>query len=172
MKDIFILIKVTQNIRNALIYSVLRRAFILTINTIATFSCLQHGGPQAWCLARQDPCRLGIEPSMGCWPNCDVEWRKVLSTLTSPFWGVGGRNYEVYCVYLNTGIRLNNTQNLISASRKVFVINLLKPSCYFKFDQVKNLKILHGARFELSVLCGYQNRQLLLLYTTLTDWFL
>ena len=33
-------------------------------------------------------------------------------------------------------------------------------------------KILHGARFALSVLYGYQNRQRLLLYTSLTDWFL
>ena len=33
-------------------------------------------------------------------------------------------------------------------------------------------KILHGAPFALSVLYGYQNRQRLLLYTLLTDWFL
>ena len=33
-------------------------------------------------------------------------------------------------------------------------------------------KILHGARFALSVLYGYQNIQRLLLYTSLADWFL
>ena len=33
-------------------------------------------------------------------------------------------------------------------------------------------KILHGARLALSVLCGSQNRQRVLLYTALTDWFL
>jgi len=33
-------------------------------------------------------------------------------------------------------------------------------------------KILHGARFALSVLYGSQNRQRHLLYTALTGWFL
>ena len=33
-------------------------------------------------------------------------------------------------------------------------------------------KILHGSRFALSVLYGSQNRRRLLLYTSLTDWFL
>ena len=47
--------------------------------------------------------------------------------------------------------------------------NLLKPSGFFTFHQVSHSKILHGARFALSVLYGYQNRQRLLLYTSLTD---
>ena len=51
-------------------------------------------------------------------------------------------------------------------------INLLKVSGYFSYSQVEHSKILHGARFAFSVLCGYQNRQRLLLYTALTDWFL
>ena len=51
-------------------------------------------------------------------------------------------------------------------------INLLKPSGFFTFDHVEHPKILHGARFALSVLYGYQNRQRLLFYTSLTDWFL
>ena len=51
-------------------------------------------------------------------------------------------------------------------------LNLLKPSGFFTYHQVEHSKILHGARFALSVLCGYQNRQRLLLYTSLTDWFL
>ena len=50
--------------------------------------------------------------------------------------------------------------------------NLLTPSGFFTFHQVSHLKILHGARFDLSVLYGYQNRQRLLLYTALSDWFL
>jgi len=33
-------------------------------------------------------------------------------------------------------------------------------------------KILQGACFALSVLYGCQNRQRLLLYTTVRDWFL
>jgi hypothetical protein len=53
-------------------------------------------------------------------------------------------------------------------------INLLKPSGFFTYRQVVHSKILHGARFALSVLYGSQNRQRLLLYTStsLTDWFL
>ena len=53
-----------------------------------------------------------------------------------------------------------------------FGINLLKPSGFFTYHHVLHSKILLGARFALSVLCGYQNRQRLLLYTSLTDWFL
>ena len=33
------------------------------------------------------------------------------------------------------------------------------------------LTLLYGARFAMYVLYGYQNRQRLLLYTALTDWF-
>jgi hypothetical protein len=33
-------------------------------------------------------------------------------------------------------------------------------------------KILYGARFVLGVLYASQNKQRLLLYTSLTDWFL
>jgi len=32
-------------------------------------------------------------------------------------------------------------------------------------------KILHGARFALSILYGSQHRERLLLYTSLTDWW-
>ena len=49
-------------------------------------------------------------------------------------------------------------------------INLLKPSGLFPYRQVKLSKILRGSRFALSVLYGCQNRQRLLLYTSLTDW--
>ena len=51
-------------------------------------------------------------------------------------------------------------------------VNLLKPSSSRTFHQLQHSKIPHGARFALSVLYGYQNRQRLLLYTALTDWFL
>ena len=51
-------------------------------------------------------------------------------------------------------------------------INLLTPSGYFTYHQVQHSKILHGTRFMLSVLYGYQNRQWPLLYTSLTDWLL
>ena len=54
----------------------------------------------------------------------------------------------------------------------LLLLNLLKPSGFSKYHQVYHSKILHGARFALSVLCGYQNRQRLLLYTALTVWFL
>jgi hypothetical protein len=50
-------------------------------------------------------------------------------------------------------------------------VNLLKPGSFFKHLQVYRSKILHGARFALSVLYGSQNKQRLLLYTLLTDWF-
>jgi len=50
--------------------------------------------------------------------------------------------------------------------------NLLKTSGFFTYYQVYYSKIVHGARFALSVLYGSQNRQRLLLYTSLTDWFL
>jgi hypothetical protein len=50
--------------------------------------------------------------------------------------------------------------------------NLLKRSGSFTYLQVKHSKILHGACFVLSVLYVSQNRQRLLLYTLLTDWFL
>ena len=53
-----------------------------------------------------------------------------------------------------------------------FTVNLLKPSGFFTYHQVQISKILHGARFALTVLYGYQNRQRLLLYTSLTDWLL
>jgi hypothetical protein len=50
--------------------------------------------------------------------------------------------------------------------------NLLKPIGFFTYRQVEHSKILHGSRFALSVLYGYQNGQRLLLYTSLTDWLL
>jgi len=49
--------------------------------------------------------------------------------------------------------------------------NLSKPSGFFTYHQVKHSKILHGSRFALSVLYGSQNRERLLIYTSLTDWF-
>ena len=52
------------------------------------------------------------------------------------------------------------------------MINLLKPSGFFTYHQVEHSKILHGALFALSVLCGYQNKQRLFPYTSLTDWLL
>ena len=57
----------------------------------------------------------------------------------------------------------------LRGSRKV---NLLKPSGLFAYHQVEYSKILHGFPFALSVLYGSQNRQRILLYTSLTDWFL
>ena len=53
-----------------------------------------------------------------------------------------------------------------------YTINLLKPSGLFPHHRVEHSKILHGARFALSVLYVYQNRQRLVLYTALTDRFL
>ena len=50
--------------------------------------------------------------------------------------------------------------------------NLLKLSGFFTFRQVEHSKILHSARFALSDLYGYQERQRLLLYTALTEWLL
>jgi hypothetical protein len=52
------------------------------------------------------------------------------------------------------------------------LFKLLKPSGFFTYHQVQQSKILHGARFELSVLCGSQNRQRPLFCASLTDWFL
>jgi len=50
--------------------------------------------------------------------------------------------------------------------------DLLKPSGFFTYHRVYHSKILHGAGLAFSVLYGSQNRQRLLLYTSLTDWFL
>jgi hypothetical protein len=56
--------------------------------------------------------------------------------------------------------------------RHPVVFNLLKPSGFYTYQQVYHPNILHGARFALSALYGSQNRQRVLLYTSLTDWFL
>ena len=65
----------------------------------------------------------------------------------------------------------NFTLTTFMLSKNLF--NLLKPSGFFTYHQVEHKKkILHGAHFALSVLYGSQNRQLLLLYTSLTEWFL
>jgi len=45
-------------------------------------------------------------------------------------------------------------------------MNLLKPSGFFTYHQVKHSKLLHGARFTLTVFYGSQNRQRPLLYTS------
>jgi hypothetical protein len=47
--------------------------------------------------------------------------------------------------------------------------NRLKPSGFCAYHQVEHSEILHGTRFALSVLYGSQNRQRLLLYTSLPD---
>jgi len=39
----------------------------------------------------------------------------------------------------------------------MFDINILKPSGFFTYHQVEHTKILHGARFALSILYGSQN---------------
>ena len=51
-------------------------------------------------------------------------------------------------------------------------LNLLKPSGFFTYHQAEHSKILHGARFAVSVLYGSKNRQRLFLCTSLTDWLL
>ena len=54
----------------------------------------------------------------------------------------------------------------------VRVFNLLTPSGFFTYYQVEHSKILHGAGFAFGGFYGYQNRQRLLLYTSLTGWLL
>ena len=51
------------------------------------------------------------------------------------------------------------------------VINLLTPSGFFTYRQVEHSKILHGARFALSVLYRYQDRQRLFPYALLTGFY-
>jgi hypothetical protein len=52
-------------------------------------------------------------------------------------------------------------------------INLLKPSGNFTYHQVQHPQILRSAHtVYLCVLYGSQNKQQLLPYTALTDWFL
>jgi hypothetical protein len=65
-----------------------------------------------------------------------------------------------------TGRRRRRLQLLVGE------LNLLKPSGFFTYHQVKHSKIVHGGRFALNVLYGSQNRQRILLYTSMTDWFL
>jgi len=52
-----------------------------------------------------------------------------------------------------------------------YYINLLKPSGYFTY-QVKLSQIAHGAHIALCVVCGSENKQQLVPYTSLSDWFL
>jgi hypothetical protein len=49
--------------------------------------------------------------------------------------------------------------------------NLLQASGFFTYHPASHSKILHGARFPLSVVYGSQDRQRPLLYISLTDWF-
>ena len=52
-------------------------------------------------------------------------------------------------------------------------LKLLKPDgSTLLTTRFKIKKILYGARFAFSVLYGFQNKQRLLLYISLTDWFL
>ena len=60
----------------------------------------------------------------------------------------------------------------VGKKRYLASLNLLKPSGFFTYHQVECSKILHGARFAFGVLCGYQNRQRIIPYTSLTDWLL
>ena len=50
-------------------------------------------------------------------------------------------------------------------------LNLLKPIGFFTYHQIQYSEIPHGARLALSVLHGSQNRQRLLLYTSLLIGF-
>jgi hypothetical protein len=81
-------------------------------------------------------------------------------------WGVGGEDGTLLNVISSTSLPS------ISKDRRSNNVNLSKPSGFFTYHHVQHSKILHGARFALSVLYGSQNRQRLLLYTALTDWFL
>ena len=61
----------------------------------------------------------------------------------------------------------------MSSKTTVFqVVNKLRFSGYFIYHQVEHSQIPRSAHtVYLYVLCGSQNKQRLLLYTTLTDWF-
>ena len=61
---------------------------------------------------------------------------------------------------------------IFAACRVRLRFNLLKPSGFFTYHQAEHSKILHGARFALIVLYGYQNKQRLFPYTLLTVWLL
>jgi len=50
-------------------------------------------------------------------------------------------------------LRTNKLRNVM------LLLHLLKPSGFFTYRQVQYSKILHGARFALSVLYGSENRQ-------------
>jgi hypothetical protein len=63
-------------------------------------------------------------------------------------------------------------QFVMEEKKRQDVLILLKPRGFFTYHQVQYSKILHGACFALNVLYGSQKRQRLLLYTSLTDWFL
>ena len=79
---------------------------------------------------------------------------------------------NTFLVQSTSDTHYNISQVYFPVDSTVKQINLLKPSGFFTYRQVKNSEILHGARFALSVLYGSQNRQRPLLYTSLTDWFL
>jgi len=64
----------------------------------------------------------------------------------------------------------------VSASEITAIVtkcfNLSKPGGFFTSHQAEYSKILHGGGFVLSVLCGSHNKHRLLLYTSLSGWFL
>ena len=80
--------------------------------------------------------------------------------------GVGGENGTLHNVISSI------SPPSISKNRRSNNVKLLNPSGFFTYHHVQRSKILHGARFALSVLYGSQKRRRLLLYTALTDWFL
>jgi hypothetical protein len=62
---------------------------------------------------------------------------------------------------------------LNSAATRLGFVNLLNPSGNFTYDQVFNIKKFYVVlTLRLCVLYGSQNKQKLLPYKTLRDWFL
>jgi hypothetical protein len=55
---------------------------------------------------------------------------------------------------------------------RALTFNVIKPSAFFTNRQVYHSKVVHGAGFVLSVLCGSENKQQRLLYTAITDLIL
>jgi hypothetical protein len=83
------------------------------------------------------------------------------------------RNAKQQMLYSGVHVhRKDPAEQINTEHRNNVAFNHLKPSGFFTYHQVEHSKILHGARFVLSVLYGSQNRQRSLMYTSLTGWFL
>jgi len=108
------------------------------------------------------------------WRNCSiVHWfRDVGSSCflnfcsSSPFSSLRFNNLILFSfVFISTSF------HLCFSPSAFWLLTFQSLAVSLRNTRFNSLKTLHGARFALTVLCGSENKQWLLLYTSLTDWF-